>query len=217
MTAQFSEGYAEADGTRVCYFEAGRGDPLVILHGEDTASPTELDGMLAERYRVIALKLPGTGTPGGGPQAATRNLARTMCRAAVRIGLTRYRLVRGTEGSPVALWQAIDFPEQVESLVLIAPPPADPSEHGDGGGLGSRLGEVQAPTLVVFGTRDTAIAPSTGRFYRERIPNCYYILMYEAGHAIAAERPQALYQLVDDFLERGDAFIVNRTSGLINP
>jgi pimeloyl-ACP methyl ester carboxylesterase len=83
--------------------------------------------------------------------------------------------------------------------------------------LESRFGSIKAPVLVIFGTRDTVIPPEMGRLYRERIPNAYYVLMYDAGHAIADERPQALYQLIGDFLERGEAFVVNRTSGLINP
>jgi hypothetical protein len=56
-----------------------------------------------------------------------------------------------------------------------------------------------------------------GRIYRERIPNSYYMLIYDAGHAIADERPDAAARLLADFIGRGDAFIVNGASGLINP
>jgi pimeloyl-ACP methyl ester carboxylesterase len=214
MSPGFSEGSTDADGTQVRYIEAGRGDPVVILHGEAVAGPTTLDELLADGYHVVALKVPGVRATAQPLAAAARNLARTMSRAAAQVGLARYRLVSDTEGSAVALWQAIDFPEQVESLVLIAPQPAESDASGE---LANRLGDVKAPTLLVFGTRDTAISPSTGRFYRERIPNSHYVLIYEAGHAVEQDRPQALLSLLTDFLERGEAFIVSRANTLINP
>jgi pimeloyl-ACP methyl ester carboxylesterase len=28
-----------------------------------------------------------------------------------------------------------------------------------------------------------------GRSYRERMPNCHFVMVYDAGHAVATERP----------------------------
>lgn len=83
--------------------------------------------------------------------------------------------------------------------------------------LEGRLGEVQALTLVVFGTTDRVVPPAMGRVYRERMPNCHYVLVYDAGHAIADERPEALLNSVIDFLDLREAFIVSRRDGRINP
>ena len=66
------------------------------------------------------------------------------------------------------------------------------------------------PTLVVFGTADAMIPPEMGRIYREKMPNCNYVLVYDAGHEVGAERPEAFVSLVSDFLERREAFIVTR-------
>ena len=38
-----------------------------------------------------------------------------------------------------------------------------------------------------------------------------------AGHDIAADRPQALVNLVSDYLERRETFIVQNRSSVINP
>ena len=49
------------------------------------------------------------------------------------------------------------------------------------------------------------------------MPNCNYVLVYDAGHEVAAERPAAFSSLVGDFLERREAFIVSQKSSLIYP
>lgn len=83
--------------------------------------------------------------------------------------------------------------------------------------LEKRLGEVQALTLVVFGTTDQVVPPAMGRIYRERIPNCHYVLVYDAGHAAPDERPEAVANSITDFLDMREAFIVGRRDSRINP
>jgi pimeloyl-ACP methyl ester carboxylesterase len=83
--------------------------------------------------------------------------------------------------------------------------------------LEGKLGEVQTPTLVVFGTADRMVPPAMGRMYRERMPNCHYVLVYDAGHAVADERPEALSSTIIDFLDLRETFIVSRRDGRINP
>ncbi len=123
-------------------------------------------------------------------------------------------LVSTTDSAPIALWQAIEATEGVEALVLLSPTASGFTSDPE---LERRLGEMQAPTLILIGTNDAAIPPETGRLYVERLPNCYYTLVYDAGHAIAAERPEALLAAVCDFVERRGAFIVERNSTAINP
>ena len=83
--------------------------------------------------------------------------------------------------------------------------------------LESRLGEVSCATLAVFGQSDQMVAPEAPRIYREKMPNCNISFVYDAGHAILADRPEALIGAVADFIERRETFIVGRESGLINP
>ena len=80
-----------------------------------------------------------------------------------------------------------------------------------------RLGEVQCPTLVVFGLRDRAVADGAASVYRERVPNCNVSIVYDAGHLILAERPQALMGVLADYVERRETYIVGRQNSLINP
>jgi pimeloyl-ACP methyl ester carboxylesterase len=61
------------------------------------------------------------------------------------------------------------------------------------------------------------IPSEMGRLYSEKLPNCHLILVYDAGHAVDADRPEAFVSVVSDFLQRHEAFLVNRQSGLIHP
>ena len=81
----------------------------------------------------------------------------------------------------------------------------------------SRLGEVRCPTLAVFGSRDRLVSPKAARVYREKIPNSNIAIVYDAGHCIVGERPEALVNAVVDYAEQWETFIVGRHAGLINP
>jgi pimeloyl-ACP methyl ester carboxylesterase len=83
--------------------------------------------------------------------------------------------------------------------------------------LESRLKDLRAPTLVLFGTMDRVIPPTMGHVYRELIPNCHLVLVYDAGHAISTDRPEAFTEVVSDFVERHEAFVISRTETVIHP
>jgi pimeloyl-ACP methyl ester carboxylesterase len=83
--------------------------------------------------------------------------------------------------------------------------------------LERRLSELAVPTLVLFGTRDAVIPPEMGHLYKELIPNSHLVFVYDAGHAISTERPEAFTEVVADFLERRDAFVISRTETVIHP
>jgi pimeloyl-ACP methyl ester carboxylesterase len=80
-----------------------------------------------------------------------------------------------------------------------------------------RLGEIPCATLVLFGSEDTMVAPEAARLYRARIPNSNIAFVYDAGHCIEAERPEALVNVVSDYVELRETFIVGRQTGIINP
>jgi pimeloyl-ACP methyl ester carboxylesterase len=74
--------------------------------------------------------------------------------------------------------------------------------------LRARMHTLEVPTLVVFGTDDRLIPAAMGRIYREELPNCSYVLLYDAGHELGSDRPEAAAALVGDFLERREAFVI---------
>jgi pimeloyl-ACP methyl ester carboxylesterase len=79
------------------------------------------------------------------------------------------------------------------------------------------IAALDVPTLVIFGTRDRLTPPELGRIYRDRMPRCHFVLLFDAGHEAATERPEALASLVKDFIKRREAFIVTDKSSLLYP
>jgi pimeloyl-ACP methyl ester carboxylesterase len=100
--------------------------------------------------------------------------------------------------------------KQEALLARLASPPRDPDLEG-------RLAELNVPTLVLFGTLDRSIPPEMGRIYREILPNCHLVLVYDAGHALDMDRPEAFASVVTDFLRRREGFIVTTDSALKYP
>ena len=83
--------------------------------------------------------------------------------------------------------------------------------------LESRLPDLATPTLVLFGTLDAVIPPAMGHFYKELMLSSHLVFVYDAGHAISTDRPEAFAEVVVDFLERHDAFVISRTETVIHP
>jgi len=83
--------------------------------------------------------------------------------------------------------------------------------------LENRLKDLATPVLVLFGTLDRVIPPEMGRFYKQLLPNCHLVFVYDAGHAISTERPEAFAEVTLDFLNRHEAFVVNRAETVIHP
>jgi pimeloyl-ACP methyl ester carboxylesterase len=83
--------------------------------------------------------------------------------------------------------------------------------------LQDRLRRLKVPILVMFGTKDGVIPAEMGRVYKELIPNAHLVFVYDAGHALMVERPEAFAEVVTDFLERTDAFIISRTKTMVFP
>jgi pimeloyl-ACP methyl ester carboxylesterase len=92
---------------------------------------------------------------------------------------------------------------------LLGPPRDAPFE--------ARLEELQMPVLALFGTEDRVTPPEGAHLYREILPDCHIVMVYDAAHAIDGDRPEALASVVGDFLERGDRFLVSHKSGVIHP
>jgi len=83
--------------------------------------------------------------------------------------------------------------------------------------LERQLRDLATPTLVLFGTVDRVIPPEMGHIYKELMPNCHLVFVYDAGHAISTDRPEAFTEVVTDFLERHEAFVISRTPTVIHP
>jgi pimeloyl-ACP methyl ester carboxylesterase len=83
--------------------------------------------------------------------------------------------------------------------------------------LETRMRGLATPTLVLFGNLDRAMPPEMGRHYKALLPNCHLVFVYDAGHEISTERPEAFAEVTEDFLERHEAFVISRSETVIHP
>lgn len=183
-------------------------DTVVIVGGSDGVSSNLRNG-LSQRWPVVEAHFDDPGS-------ATADEIDVTVRP---LASGQYGLIGVSAGASAAIRHALQSPESVAALVLVSPLAVGQTDQPDGahGDLEARLGEVQCPTLVVFGQEDASVKPGAASTYRRLIPNCNVAFVYGAGHDIAAERPQALLNLVSDYLERRETFIVQNRSGMINP
>jgi 3-oxoadipate enol-lactonase len=66
----------------------------------------------------------------------------------------------------------------------------------------SRLGDVQAPTLVMHGEADAMASPDNARLLADAIPDAELALIPGAGHAYLLEQPELARDRVADWLAR---------------
>jgi pimeloyl-ACP methyl ester carboxylesterase len=132
-------------------------------------------------------------------------------------GVERFGLVAENEHAAAALRLALDQPQKVAAVVLLAPTIFDArgaAREADAS-IAERLGAIEAPVLALFGTRDSIAPPEAARHYRARNARCNLVFVYDAGAAMGEERPEAVAELVTDFLRRRDRFIVRQHDDLL--
>jgi pimeloyl-ACP methyl ester carboxylesterase len=219
-TAEFTENFVEADGFRIRYVEAGQGRSVVWLHGAGGLHLKAGHHLLAATHRVIGIEMPGFGDSAVNQRHQTaHDMAATLAQAIAALGLDQYALWGTSFGARIALWLALETPRAIDKIVLEAPMAILPEGHptAKDAELEQRMPEIQTPTLVLIGTRDTVVAPDFGREYMRLLPNCNFMLVYDAAHEIASDRPEAFVETIWDYLKRGDAFVVGQRSTVIYP
>lgn len=153
----------------------------------------------------------------GEKPAALRDIVAAKFRIVDKVpsGGERFGVIAESGAAPAALALALERPEAVAALILIGPRLINADGRAADEALVARLGELKVPLLTIFGTKDQAAPPEAGRRYRARLANCNVMFVYDAGAAMADERPEAVAELAIDFLHRGDAFLVRQTSDLL--
>jgi pimeloyl-ACP methyl ester carboxylesterase len=229
----------ELDGRTLRYAEAGTGDAVVCIDGRLGLRPARAHALMAAQKRVIVFDHPEGGEP--------RAQASAIGAALTRLGVERCDLVGHGSGSALALWLALERPDSVGAVVLLAPTAlgprptlsgdlkaalfAHPERHPDVSPalarmppardgdkmLEDKVRELKLPVLALFGTEDPLAPPESADRYRAALADCNLAFVYDTAHALDLERPEAVAQWTLEFLERRDLFLVSRESGLTAP
>ncbi|MBI5488427.1 MAG: alpha/beta fold hydrolase [Deltaproteobacteria bacterium] len=113
-----------ADGVRTAFCDAGRGTPVVLIHGlaGNLTNWLHVAPRLAGRHRVLALDLAACGESERPRRPLTVRLYAAQVRALLEVlGLERAAVVGHSLGAMVAAQLALEFPARVSRLVLINP------------------------------------------------------------------------------------------------
>jgi len=269
-------------GVEIAYVDRGEGPfTLILLHGLGTYLKAWLhntDG-LAMRNRCIALDLPGYGKSSKGDYPFSMHFfAEQVALFCAELGLSKVVLVGHSMGGQIAITLALQRPDLVERLVLLAPAGIETFNEAEANWLKaiytpevlknstteqirknflanfyewpttaeilyndrlalrqtveydawcrmipqcvramldepvfSRLGEIKAPTLILFGEQDALIPnrilhPTQNTLQiaqraQASIPGSQLRLIPKAGHMLQWEQPAAVNDAIKAFLE----------------
>lgn len=109
----------------ISFVAAGRGDPVILVHGLGATKVSFLPTVvaLAPRFRALSLDLPGFGDsvkPVLAPYHAPF-FARAVVDFMDAVGIERAHVVGNSMGGRVALELGLRHPDRVRDLVLVAP------------------------------------------------------------------------------------------------
>ena len=128
--------YARVNGADLYYEERGSGPPVIFHHGY-TSSHDCWEGVvprLADRYRCIAMDGRGAGDSSSAPGPYTlAQYADDVCGIADALGIDRFRYVGLSMGGATGYELGLRHADRLESMVLVAPAPADGIQNGDAG------------------------------------------------------------------------------------
>jgi pimeloyl-ACP methyl ester carboxylesterase len=120
------------NGRIAAHESAGRGPAAVLIHGNSSSSRAyskQLDGPVGQRFRLVALDLPGHGASDDAKDPALYAIkaqARTLRTAIETLGLAGARFVGWSLGGHFALELAPDMPQARGFLIFGTPPLAFP-------------------------------------------------------------------------------------------
>jgi pimeloyl-ACP methyl ester carboxylesterase len=114
--------FAKLDGLRLHYLAAGKGEPVILLHGyaQNSHMWRPLIAELAKTNAVIAPDLRGFGQSSKPPQGYDKkSMAQDIHALAASLGLKRVRIAGHDIGLMVAYAYAAQYPAEVERIALL--------------------------------------------------------------------------------------------------
>ncbi|MGX9146043.1 alpha/beta fold hydrolase [Mesorhizobium sp. 128a] len=118
--------FVEIDGNRIHYVDEGEGRPIVFVHGLGAQLHHfrhTLFGRFGPGYRLIAIDRPGSGysVRARGASGRLPEQAEIIRRFIETLGLERPLVVGHSLGGAVALTMAVEHPDAISGIALLAP------------------------------------------------------------------------------------------------
>ena len=197
----------------VNFATAGSGSPLVLLHGSEPQESWRVWEpvlALADTYRLVAPDLLGYGKSSRPEETPDFRAQARMLRDLVeKLGIQKLSLMGSGWGGQVALEFALDWPESVASLVLVA-------SSYDKDQL-RRLQKLRKPTLIIFAEDDMVTQLKAGYLLRDAIGTSRLEVLgavarnprydFRVSHRLQKFRAPQVLQLARSFLSNPEAMV----------
>ncbi|XP_017587815.1 PREDICTED: protein ABHD14A [Corvus brachyrhynchos] len=173
---------------------------VLFLHGQAFTSKTwEALGTLAllagEGYRVVAIDLPGYGDSPPVEMVVTAQGRRTFLDHVLQeLGMQRPVLVSPSMSGRFALPFLLAHGDRLAGFVPIAP-------VGTKDYTAEQYQGVQTPTLILYGDRDTSLAPQALQNL-QHLPKHRVAVLPGAGHACYLDKPEDFHRALLGFLHQ---------------
>lgn len=128
------------NGSRLAYTDRGKGPALLLVHGLGSYIPAWKMNMdaLSRVHRVIAVDLPGYGKSSKEVRAYSISFfAQSVAELQDSLGIEKATWIGHSMGGQVAMAAALEYPDKVENLVLIAPAGFETFSENESAFLGS--------------------------------------------------------------------------------
>jgi len=195
------------------FASVGNGSPLLLLHGSEPQESWRVWQpilAMADNYRLIAPDLLGYGKSTKPEETPDFRAQARMLRDFVdRLGVRRLSVMGGGWGGQVALEFALDWPESVDSIVLVAC-------SYDKDQL-RRLQKLRKPTLIIFAEDDMVTQLKAGYLLRDAIGTSRLEVLgavardprydFRVSHRLQNFRAPQVLQLARSFLSNPEAMI----------
>jgi len=182
---------------------------VVLFHGNafslDSWKKTKtLEKLSSKGYRVFAIDLPaGKGSMSDklSPKVLKDNPDRILSVLdklfdALDVGGSPVAIVGPSMGGGFALAYALSRPKRVGALVLVSP-----SVYRIADKEKSKLSDLDVPTLLVWGERDSVFPlDEYGKPLKEMLPRAKLVVVKQAGHGVYLDKPAEFNKLLLDFI-----------------
>jgi len=197
----------------VNFATVGNGSPLLLLHGSEPQESWHLWEpvlALADTYRIVAPDLLGYGKSTKPEETPDfRGEAKMLRDFVEKLGIHKLSVMASGWGGQVALELALDWPEGVGSLVLVA-------SSYDKDQL-KQLQKLRKPTLIVYAEDDMVTQLKAGYLLRDVIRTSRLEVLgavardpkydFRMSHRLQKFRAPQVLQLARSFLSNPEAMV----------
>jgi len=192
---------------------AGNGSPLLLLHGSEPKESWRVWEpilAMADTYRLIAPDLLGYGKSTRPEETPDSKAQAQILRDFVeKLGIQRLSLMGSGWGGQVALEFALEWPDSVGSIVLVAC--TYDKDHL------RRLRKLRKPTLIIFAEDDMVTQLKAGYLLRDAIGTSRLEVLgavardprydFRMSHRLQKFRAPQVLQLARSFLSNPEAMV----------